>query len=319
MTQSNLKYVIDSVGHLPMFRTDDNSAIFAQQLVTATLEELFRYEYRRTRWASGELISIATNMNAGADSVAWFELGDVGTADIVADNANDVPTADIQGDLSLNKAYTIATSIQFSTQDVRAARLQGLFDIATEKAVAAREAHDRKLDALIRLGDVSRGLAGVCNVSGSYDITATTGNWATTATAAQINADFQVAWDAIFQGSQGVEEPDTAVFPSTVWGRISSLQNSIASDATVLDFLKRSHPNITLWQVDAGLDNAGNDGNDCVMLYSRDRSRLRALMPMALQPLPLEQHGLVAKMVFESRYAGLAVPRPRAIARLSGV
>ena len=316
---SYLKKIVDSVGHLPAFRADDNAAIYARHLVTATLQELFRYEYRRTQWASGELISIATNMDAGAREVSWMSIGDVGTADIVADNANDVPTSDIEGDLSINKAYTIATAVQYSTQDIRQSRMQGLFDIATEKARSAREAHDRKLDELIRLGDVPRAITGIVDASGTYHVTAATGAWASTATAAQILADFGLAYSAIFNGTTGIEDPDTAVFPSTVWPRISTLQNSTASDATVLDYMKRAYPGITLWRQDAGLNTAGDGATACVMVYSRDRSRIRALMPMALRPLPLEQHGLVFKMVFESRYAGLAIPRPRSIAKLSGV
>jgi len=315
---SYLKKVCDSITHLPYFRADDNAALYARHLVTATLQELFRFEYRKMKWASGELISISTNIDAGAREVSWMEIGNTGTADIVADNANDIPTADVEGDLSINKAYTIATAIQYSTQDIRQSRMQGLFDIATEKAVAAREAHDRKLDELIRLGDVPRAITGIVDVSGSYHVTATTGTW-TSATAAQINADFQTAWDTVYSGTSGVEEPNTVVFPSTVWGRITSLQNSTASDATVLDFMKKSHPNITLWTVDAGLDTAGDSADACVMIYDRDRTRVRAMMPMALKPLPLEQHGLTFKMVFESRYAGLAVPRPMSICKLSGV
>ena len=317
---SYLKRICDSVQYLPMFRADDNAAIYAKHLVTSTLQELFRYEYRRTKWASGELISIGgQGLDAGAQSVAWMDLGNVGTADIVADSANDIPSADLEGSLSLNAVHTIATSISYSTQDVRQSRMQGLFDIASEKATAAREAHDRKLDELIRLGDATKGIAGVTALSGSYDIVATTGAWGTTATAAQVLADFQVAWDAIFSGSQGIEEPDTCVLPSTVWGRLNSLQNSTASDASVMDFLKRSHPGVTLWTVDAGLDTAGTAGGACMMLYSRDRNRLRALMPMAMRPLPLVQDGYNLKMVFESRYAGLAVPRPRALAKLSNI
>ena len=316
---SYLKKIVDSVGHLPAFRADDNAAIYARHLVTATLQELFRYEYRRTPWASGELISIATNVDPGAREVSWLAIGDVGTADIVADSANDVPTSDLEGDLTINKAYTIATAIQYSTQDIRQSRMQGLFDIATEKARSAREAHDRRLDELIRLGDIPRAITGITDVSGSFNVTAATGAWATTATAAQIVADFNSAYAAVYTGTTGVEDPDTAVFPSTVWPRISTLQNSTASDASVLEYLKRAYPGITIWRPDAGLDTAGDAGGACVMVYNRDRSRVRAMMPMALRPLPLEQQGLVFKMVFESRYAGLAVPRPRSIAKLSGV
>lgn len=313
------RYVRDAAAQIARFTADENSSVYARHLVTATLQELFRFEYRKTKWASGELISIGTNVNEGAREVSWQMLGDVGTAGIVADDANDVPEADIQGTLNLQKVHTIATSIRYSTQDIRQSRMQGLFDIATEKARAAREAHDRQLDTLIRNGDASKGIEGIINASGSHHVTATTGNWDTTATPAQIEADFLVAWSAIFNGSNGVEEPDTVVMASQVWGRVNTLQNSVASDATVLEFLKKSYPNIDLWTYDAALNTAGDDGGPCVMVYSRDRSRVRAIMPMTLRPLPLEQHGLVFRMVFESRYGGLAVPKPRSIAKITGV
>jgi len=316
---SYLKKIVDSVNHIPAFRADDNAAYYARHLVTATLQELFKYEYRDTPWASGELVSISTNVDAGAREVSWLTKGNTGSADIVADNANDIPTADIEGELNINKAYTIATAIQYSTQDIRQSRMQGLFDIASDKAVAAREAHDRKLDELIRLGDVPRAITGIVNASGSFHVTAATGTWATVATAAQILADFNSGYAAVYTGTTGVERPNTVVFPSTVWPRISTLQNSTASDASVLDYLKKAYPEITLWRPDAGLDTAGDAGGACVMIYNRDRARIRGIMPMALKPTPLEQKGLVFKMVFESRYAGLAIPRPRSICKLSGV
>lgn len=311
------RYIADAAQQ--MGRLDENNSVFARHLLTATLQELFRFEYRRTKWASGELLSITTNMSDGAREVSWQQLGDVGTAGIVADNATDIPTADIQGTLNINKAHTIATSFCYSTQDIRSARLQGLFDIATEKARGAREAHDRELDRLIRNGDASKGIEGMVDVSGSHHITATTGDWATTATPAQILADFLVAYQAIYDGSEGVEDPDTVVMASSVWPRVSTLQNSVASDVTVLDFLKKSYPRISMFTDDPALNTAGDDGGPAVMIYSRDRSRVRAMMPLTLRPLPQEQNGLIFRTVFESRYAGLAVPRPRSIAKITGV
>jgi hypothetical protein len=316
---SYIKKIAKDAGDLLARHTDNNGGLYARQLVVATLEELFRYEYRRTPWASGELISISNAMNEGAREVSWFALGDVGSAGLVADNATDIPVADIQGDMSINKVATIATAVQFSTQDIRSAAMQGLFDISVEKARAAREAHDRKLDELIRFGDSPLGLAGVCNAPGSFVVTATNGNWASSATAAQIVSDFTQAYSAIFDGTDGVEEPDTAVLPSAVWTRLSTLQNSVASDITVLEYLKRAFPSITLWRQDAGLNAAGAGSTPAMMLYSREQDRLRALMPMVLRPLPLEQHGLVFKMVFESRFGGIATPRPKSIARLDNI
>ena len=316
----SLKKIIDSVNYLPMCRADNNQAILVRHLVTSTLSEVFRYEYRKTKWASGQLLSYDTSPNPGSREVGWMELGHTGTADIVADNANDIPTADLEGDYNLNKAFTIATAIQFSTQDVRSAQMQGTFNLASEKAAAAREAVDRKLDELVRFGDASKGITGITAVSGSFHVTATTGNWGTSATAAQILADFNVAYSAIFNGTQGVEEPDTMVFPSSVWARVSTLfANPTGGDTTVLVFLKEAYPNITLWTYDAGLNAAGDAGGAAAMLYSRDRNRVRGIMPMALTPRPLEQHGLVMKMVMEQRYAGLATPRPRSICKISNI
>jgi len=313
----NLKsYVADAARRMA---TDDAQSVYAQHLVTATLQELFRFQYRQTPWASGELISINSNMDAGAASVAWLTVGDVGGADFVADNATDLPTSDVEGTLNLNKAHTISTSIQYSTQDLRASSMSGLIDIAQEKARAARQAHDRKLDEAIRIGNVAKAITGITAAPGSWSVTATTGNWGTSATAVQIVQDFITAYSVMFDGTQGVEEPDTMVLASSVYVRLATLQNSVASDVPVLGYLKEAFPNITLWKSDAGLNTAGATGGPCMMLYNRDSSKIKALMPLMFQPLPLEQKGLVFKMNFESRFAGLATPFPKSILRLSGV
>jgi hypothetical protein len=314
---SNFKnYVQDAARKMAC---DDAQSAYAQHLVTATLQELFRFQYRQTPWASGELISISSNMDAGAASVAWMSLGDVGGADLVADNATELPTADLQGSLNINKAHTISTSIVYSTQELRQSNMQAMFDLANEKARSARQAHDRKLDELIRLGSSAHSILGVTNAPGSWHVTATTGNWGTSATAVQIVADFIEAYSTMFDGTGGVEEPDTCVMASSVYVRLATLQNSVASDKPVLGYLKEAFPNITLWKSDAGLNAAGNDGGPAMMLYSRDSSKLKALMPLMFSPLPLQQEGLVFKMAFESRFAGIATPRPKSILKLSNI
>jgi hypothetical protein len=313
------QYAMDSArvmtGHV-----DDAQSIWARNLVTSTLQQLYMWEYRQTPWASGELIDINSGgVDEGAESVAWLEAGNVGAAGIVATNATNIPYADVQGQLNLGKAHTIATAIQYTTQDLRAARLQGMFDIATLKAASAREAYDRQLDELIRLGSVPSSITGIVNAPGSWDVTATTGTWTTVATPSQMLADFYLAYNAIRTGTNGVENPNTAVFAQPLWNRISTTQNSIASDVTVLEFLKRAYPNISLWKEDSGLDAAGATGGYCVMLYDRSQTRVEALLPMVLKPLPMERKGLVFEMAFEARYAGLATHRPKSIARLSGL
>lgn len=315
---SYLKSYVDRAARQFNDKMDDGHSVYARQLVTETLKTLFKYEYRATLWANGELLNIDTSVNEGANEFGWMETGDVGTADIVAPGATDIPTADIQGNWNIGKVYTIATSITYSTQDVRQAKFQGLFSIAEQKAVAAREAHDRKLDELIRMGSQPHGLMGVGFVPGSFHVAAPTGTWLT-ATPAQIVADFTAGYSAVFNGTEGIERPNTAVFPSTIWTRISTLQNSIASDITVLEYLKRAFPEITAWVCDPGMNTISDAGGPAVLIYSDDSSRMQAVMPMLLRPNTLEVRGLGFTMAFESRYAGVMAPRPLSMCKLQGI
>jgi len=286
---------------------------FARNLVLSTLSELFRWEYRGTPWASGELISIGPwGISGGAREYGYLEIGHVGLAGIVADGSSDLPTATLEGDYHTSRIFTVATSIYYSTQDIRASREQGFFDIASEKVAAAREAHDRLINDLIVNGDASLGLSGVLTIPG-LSVVATTGDWATTATAAQIVADFGLAWSAIFDETDAIENPDAAVFPAAVWTRLTTLINSTSSDITVLDFLKRSYPGISLWTYDPSLP------SDTAVVYSRDKNRLRVVMPLSLQPLPLVQDGLQFRMAFESRFGGVMSPKPKSRALLTGI
>lgn len=313
-----IKNICDSVMDLRMFRGDANDAVFARHLVQETLRELFREEYVQTKWASGELLPINTSVNEGAREFSYFELGQAGEAKIVADNATDIPSATVTGDLTLQKVHTVATSFEYSTQDIRQAKLQGLFDMATEKAAACREVHDQQINSLIRVGNGAAGLEGFTNHTGIIVQTAVTGTWLS-ATALQIVTDFSTAASFIRTNSNGVENPTAAVFPVDIWTRISTLQNSVATDITVLDYLKRAWPEITTWTWDDGMKTAGAGATPAVMIYDRNPRKARAVMPMVLRPLAPEQHGLTFKVVMESRFGGVITPRPLAALRLDGV
>lgn len=313
-----IKNICDSVAGLPMFRGDTQTGIFAKQLVTATFRELFRFEFPETKWINGGLIPISTNLNEGATEYSYVEMEHSGRAEIVADAATDIPFADISGRNNLRGIKTIAVGVRYSRQDVRAARMQGLFDIASEKAASAREAMDRTLDDLIRSGDAGAGLDGVVNQPGIIIQNAITGNWQT-ATAAQIVADVTAAINAVINQSAGVEVPNTALFDVASFTRLSTLQNSIASDITVLEYLKRSFPMIQRWDWEPGLNVVSATGGPSMLVYRRDAMRMRAVFPMLMQAVPPEQKGLSFVLNFETRFGGVMTPKPRSVLRLDGV
>jgi hypothetical protein len=296
---------------------DVRSGIYARHLVTATLRELFRFEYPETKWANGEFVAISTTVDEGATEYSFQELGHVGRAKIVADNATDLPYAELEGRNNLRAIHTLGIKIQFSTQDVRTARLQGLFDVASEKSSAAREGHDFALNDLIRSGDLAAGLDGFINAPGIIVLNAATANWVA-GTAEQIITDVSTAINTMIIGSNGVETPNTVVFDLVAWTNVTTRRASTTapSDTTILAFLQQAHPYITNWTWDVGLSTASQAGGPAVMIFRKDANRQRAIAPMLLRALPPEQKGLVFEVNFESRFGGVIVPKPLSVLRL---
>lgn len=318
MRKSQLKRICDAVARLPMFHADANAAVFARQLVTATINELFRHEFEETKWSSGLFLPIDGSLSDGATEYSWNELVHTGLAEIVSDNATDVPQAELQGQNNVRPVKTVACSFTYSTQEVRTAMLNGLFNIPTEKSLAAREAHDFALNNFIRDGVPTHGLDGFTTAPGIVVQTAGTGTWAT-ATAAQIVADFSTAANSIITNTDGVEVPDHAVFPIAQYTRISTLQNSAASDITVLDYLKRAFPMVSTWDWEPGLDQASAAGGPAAMIFKKDPRKARVVQPMTLQAMAPEQRGLTFRVTLESRFGGVMVPKPRSVLRLEGI
>lgn len=308
-----------SVRDLRLFRADVKTGIFAEQLVRATLSELFRFEYEETKWINGRLIDINTSVNEGAKEFGYQEIGHTGRAKMVADNATDIPKADLQGRYNIRPVKTVATSIDYSTQDVRSARMQGMFDIATEKAQAAREAMDFELNDLIRVGDSAAGFRGITNAPGIIVQSAATGSWASAA-AADIISDFTAAANTIINNSGGVEVPNAVAMPVAIFTRLSTLPfDSSSGPMSVLEYLQKAFPMINIWEWDPGMSAVSATGGSSVLIYRKDARRARVVMPMVMRALPPESKGLTFEIVFETRFGGVIVPKPRSVLRLDGV
>ncbi len=301
-----------------VFHGDKESGIFASQLVLATFNELFRHEFRATKWMNGGLIQLNTSINEGATSYSWVESIRNGRAGIVADNATDIPAAELTGENNVRGIKTVADYVTYSTQEVRSARFQNLFDMAAEKAAAAREAMDLELNDLIRSGSPVHGLDGVVDQPGIIIQNAITGNWQT-ATAAQIVEDVRTAINTIINESDGVEVPNVVLFDVASFTRIATLQNSTASDITVLQFLRQAFPMVSRWDWEPGLKDVSATGGPSMLVYNTDPRKMRAVFPMMMRALPPQQEGLVFKLTFETRFGGVMTQRPRSVLRLDGV
>lgn len=317
---SYLKNYGDNIRNFDLFKADTQQAVFAQHLVTATLKEVFRHEFEELKFVNGGLVPWDTSVPGGALSVGWYDLSRAaGPGDgIVADDAEDIPAVDLAADFHANRAVTVAKAFKYSLQDVETAAMQGLFSLVAEKSTATREEHDRDLNNLVRSGSSDGSMPGLYNFPGIQIEPAITGAWAS-ATADQISADFNAAVTAVMTNTVGRGAPDTALFPIAAWRRISTLQNSTSTDRNVLDRLKADNPFIKRWDWEEGLVGSGDGSVDSVLIYKNQPGTVRAILPMRMVPLPPQERGLTVKVIMRTRYAGLAVPRPREIVRLDGV
>jgi hypothetical protein len=325
------RYYADAVRDLKhrIKRVHGKDSVFVESMTTAVLSEVFRKRYEAHKFVGGGLMPLDTSADAGALAVAWDDAGattDQGDG-FVADTATDIPTEDVNLERRSNPAHTIARAYTYSDTMIDTARM-GNYDPIVDKADRAREAWERNLNDAIRFGSPAK------NVPGFYrhpDISVTpanTGNWAT-ATAAQIVQDFSSAVDNIMQRTDGVGAPTAAIFDIPTWRLIETLQNSVASDISVLEYLQRTHRSITTWTWDAGLLGQGDGGtgegrnytggSNCCMIYRNDRQTLRGLLPKGMTPKGPQEDGLAYKTIFWGRYAGLAIPRPLEVVRLEGL
>jgi len=316
------RYYADSIRKLKakIQRVHGADSVFVEQMTTEVLSEVFKKRYEMHKFVGGGLMPLDTSADAGALAVAWDDVGYTGDQGdgFVSDVATDIPTVDVNLERKSNPAHTLATAYSYSDTMIDTARMSGNYDPIVDKADRAREEWERKLNNAIRFGSPDKNIPGFYRHPDISTAVATTGNWQA-ATAQQIVQDFSEAVDAIMQNTDGVGAPTAAVFDIPIWRRIETLQNSVASDISVLEYLQRTHRSITTWTWDAGLLGQGDGGTNCCMIYRNDRQTMRALLPKGMTPKGPQEMGLAYKTFFWGRYAGLAIPRPLEVVRLEGL
>jgi|SRR5688572_24138046 len=314
------KYVHNTARRVWNETQDNNQAIFAQQFTTTALAELYRFKYRETPWANGELIDCDRSIDPGALAVTYMQLGEIGEAAVVADGAQDYPEVGLQGDQESNIAKNIGCSLSWTDQEALTASFQKIFSIAEEKSAAAKKVYSRHLDFLIRFGDPAYKWAGMTNIPNSLTVVGTAGWVAGTATAAQVLADHVRLWNASYNTTDTVEEIDTIVYPSTVKAFLTTTQFSAASDKTIMEYLQAAFKDIKNWEFDAGLNTADNAGTGPAVLgYRKERMQQKVLLPSDLTPKPVQIRGTRNSIILSARYAGIATMHPRSIVKMTGI
>jgi hypothetical protein len=130
------------------------TAAFTRQL-EYVMTEVYRVEYPELR--AREFIPINSRVAAGAESFVWRLWDWVGMAKILSSFADDLPTVEIMAAEIAQVCKTLGIGYNYTVQDIAAAQLSGM-PLDTEKASAARRAHENAIEVLAAVGNAAAGL-----------------------------------------------------------------------------------------------------------------------------------------------------------------
>ena len=301
-------------------RFDANESIFFARQLEAIKAQT--YDVKRANLNALQLMPVSTDVPEGATTITYRQYDTVGMAKVIANYANDLPRADVTGKEFTSNIRSIGNAFGYNTQEIRSAIFAGV-NLPARKAMAATRAHQEKINALAFTGDADHGLPGLISNANVPEVTLAadgTGSSKTFAskTADKIVRDVNALVNKIISQSKGVHRATEVWMPVEQYALIATTQNSTASDTTILAFLQQVHPGITFRQV-VELDGAGASGADRMYAIENSRDNWAIEIPMMMKMYSPQQKGLEFEVPVESRFGGVIIEYPLALAFADGL
>ena len=294
-------------------RLDANEGIFFARQLEAIKSRA--YDVKRPKLSALELMPVSTETPEGASTINYRQYDAVGAAKIIANYANDLPRADVTGKEFTSPIRGIGISYGYNLQEIRAAQMTGT-PLSEKKMRAAMRAHEELVNRLAWFGDTEHGLPGFLtnpNIP-AYTVTADgTGSsklW-TAKTADQIIRDVNGIINQVMTQSKGIHRANTVLMPLEQYAYISSAPRSTTTDTTILAFLQANNPGVTFRAV-LELDGVGGLDKLVAGEFSVDNMQLE--IPMAFRQYSPQQKGLEFEIPCESRFGGVIIEYPLALA-----
>jgi len=298
------------------------TVFFARQLesIEATVYRLLQRELKYR-----DLIPVSNRDNAGANTITYRMLTQVGMVKVIANYADDLPRVDVYAKEYSANVKGLGGAIGYSTQDIRAAMMAGV-DLDGEQAASLRRATREKENNICWNGDTETGLLGVLNNTNVPTQAVPTGTggytWALK-TADEIINDIRLGTSKVRTQSKGVHQADTMLLPIPQYDIIAGLPRSTHSDVTVLQFVlnnKEAYGLSTITTLPVELELAFTGGTeDGAVIYEKDPEVLEQRIPLELILQPVQPRNLEFIIPGEARNAGVVIRRPLAMCFLTGI
>ena len=267
------------------------------------------------------IFPVQTEVAPGAATAIQRIYDSTGMAKVIANYADDLPRADAVGKEVVSKVVTVGDSYGYNTMEIEHAQFAGV-NLSMYKAQAARRAVDLKINQMAWFGDADHGVTGFIDNPNLTAVTlAADGTGSSTKftdkTPDQIIRDITKLITAINVATNNVENPNMVLLPTEAFDHIVMTPRSQYSDLTILEFLRRSHPDVRFEKV-GELDGAGTAGADLMIAGRFDPDVVRLEIPERFRQLPVEKRNLEYVVDCIARVIGVTVTIPMAFSKASG-
>lgn len=271
---------------------------------------VLRDEYPEYQAASGKIVPLEIKNMPHIRLTTYRKLTRVGMFRLVQDYVTTIPMVEILSEEKSLPVHAKGAGFYYSDDEILAAQATN-FPLEQEKVATVREAAEQDLDEWIFFGIPKIGHYGLVNHPdvlyslAPYPINATT----------PISSTLALINDAINASpnlTNGVEKPNTMLWPRALFQFVNTAIIPDTGGKTILDFVKERHPEVEMFIVDR-LKGAASSGNDLIITYKRDPSKLKAMVMQPLTFFPPERRGFGYQIPAKYRYGGLRVYREMSI------
>lgn len=305
-----------SAGHL-----DEAASVFLARELQYVRRQVL--EVPKKPLEAFQVFPVMTEVSAGAESAKQKIYDAVGVAKIISNYADDLPRADVAADEYSVDLRDIGASYGYNVSEIRSAQFAGI-NLPTMKARAARRSIDEKLNSIAWKGDSAHKIVGFLNNPNVTEVMLDadgTGSSTTLAskTVVQILRDVNKVIDAIPNATNQIEQADTVLLAPAAYNHLAATPRSDNSDITILEFLRRTHPEIRRWMKVGALKGAGTGNTDLIIAGHFEPDYVKFEIPERYRQLPVEMRNLEYIVNCTARVIGVTVTFPLAFAKAQGV
>lgn len=263
------------------------------------------YEKIEAPMKARQLLPLITEVDPGAETYAYTQLGSAGQATIITNYGDDIPSVDVDAEKIFHRIVDIGAAWEYSVQDMYRAAYSGV-PLDAMRARRQRIAIEREIDTIAGVGKASHGIKGFVNNTDVQTSSSTAGAWSASTPLAMLADLNKLVSDAI--SALGGENPfDTVLLPTDQFLLASQTPLSPELGLSVIEVFKKNNPFITLVTDWNALNAAGGSGKDRLMVYSRSNESVGLVIPLEFDVQPPQPHNLAFKNFAYARTAGAVI------------